>query len=62
MCKKIEGSCQTPLDINLVEYICEEGFDVGEDLNWQENLLSFQFGYQIKVTLLKYGNDMTGDC
>ncbi|XP_051556019.1 pappalysin-2-like [Myxocyprinus asiaticus] len=29
MCKKIEGSCQAPLDLNLVEYICDEGFDVG---------------------------------
>lgn len=61
MCKKIEGSCQAPLDINLVEYICEEGFDVGEDLNWHENSLARQFGYQIKVTLLKYGNDKSTD-
>uniref|UniRef100_A0A672KRG7 Pappalysin 2 n=1 Tax=Sinocyclocheilus grahami TaxID=75366 RepID=A0A672KRG7_SINGR len=29
MCKKIEGPCQPPLDLNLVEYSCEEGFDVG---------------------------------
>ncbi|KTF92531.1 hypothetical protein cypCar_00036778 [Cyprinus carpio] len=29
MCKKIEGSCQSPLDLNLVEYSCEDGFDVG---------------------------------
>uniref|UniRef100_A0A8C2IS31 Pappalysin 2 n=1 Tax=Cyprinus carpio TaxID=7962 RepID=A0A8C2IS31_CYPCA len=29
MCKKIEGSCQPPLDLNLVEYSCEDGFDVG---------------------------------
>ncbi|RXN20770.1 pappalysin-2 isoform X1 [Labeo rohita] len=28
MCK-IEGPCQPPLDLNLVEYSCEEGFDVG---------------------------------
>uniref|UniRef100_A0A673GA85 Pappalysin-2-like n=1 Tax=Sinocyclocheilus rhinocerous TaxID=307959 RepID=A0A673GA85_9TELE len=27
MCKKIEGPCQPPLDLNLVEYSCEEGFD-----------------------------------
>uniref|UniRef100_A0A673IPZ2 Pappalysin-2-like n=1 Tax=Sinocyclocheilus rhinocerous TaxID=307959 RepID=A0A673IPZ2_9TELE len=40
MCKKIEGPCQPPLDLNLVEYSCEDGFDVGEDLNWQDNLLS----------------------
>lgn len=33
MCKKIEGPCQPPLDLNLVEYSCEEGFDLGEDLN-----------------------------
>jgi len=32
MCKKIEGSCQAPVDNNLVEYICEEGFDIGKDL------------------------------
>uniref|UniRef100_A0A8C1L882 Pappalysin 2 n=1 Tax=Cyprinus carpio TaxID=7962 RepID=A0A8C1L882_CYPCA len=29
MCKKIDGPCQPPLDLNLVEYSCEEGFDVG---------------------------------
>ncbi|XP_016097486.1 pappalysin-2-like [Sinocyclocheilus grahami] len=29
MCKKIEGPCQPPLDLNLVEYSCEDGFDVG---------------------------------
>uniref|UniRef100_A0A8C1THT0 Pappalysin 2 n=1 Tax=Cyprinus carpio TaxID=7962 RepID=A0A8C1THT0_CYPCA len=27
MCKKIDGPCQPPLDLNLVEYSCEEGFD-----------------------------------
>lgn len=31
MCKKIEGSCQPPLDLNRVEYVCDEGFDVGKD-------------------------------
>ncbi|TRY60671.1 hypothetical protein DNTS_004265 [Danionella cerebrum] len=29
MCKKIEGSCQPPADDNLVEYICEEGYEIG---------------------------------
>uniref|UniRef100_A0A671Q4N9 Pappalysin-2-like n=1 Tax=Sinocyclocheilus anshuiensis TaxID=1608454 RepID=A0A671Q4N9_9TELE len=27
MCKKIEGPCQPPLDLNLVEYSCEDSFD-----------------------------------
>jgi len=47
MCKKIEGSCQAPVDNNLVEYICEEGFDVGKDL-------ARKFA---KVTFLNYGNE-----
>ncbi|XP_009296921.1 pappalysin-2 isoform X2 [Danio rerio] len=29
MCKKIVGSCQAPPEVNLVEYSCDEGFDVG---------------------------------
>ncbi|KAA0719365.1 Pappalysin-2 [Triplophysa tibetana] len=29
MCKTIVGSCQPPLDLNRVEYICDEGFDLG---------------------------------
>lgn len=33
MCKKIEGVCQTPPELNFVEYTCDEGYGVGEDLN-----------------------------
>ncbi|XP_030629408.1 pappalysin-2 [Chanos chanos] len=29
MCKKIEGSCQPPPELNLLEYLCEDGYDVG---------------------------------
>lgn len=33
MCKTMEGLCQVPLEINMVEYTCDEGYGVGEDLN-----------------------------
>ncbi|XP_067108655.1 pappalysin-2 [Osmerus mordax] len=29
MCRRIEGSCSTPPDLNSVEYGCDEGLDVG---------------------------------
>ena len=30
MCRRIEGSCSTPPDLNSVEYSCDEGLDVGK--------------------------------
>ncbi|XP_006634782.2 pappalysin-2 [Lepisosteus oculatus] len=29
MCGKLQGACAPPLDVNLVEYSCEEGYNVG---------------------------------
>ncbi|KAG7456967.1 hypothetical protein MATL_G00241530 [Megalops atlanticus] len=29
MCRRIEGACPPPPDVNLVEYTCEEGYNVG---------------------------------
>ncbi|KAG5285551.1 hypothetical protein AALO_G00004680 [Alosa alosa] len=29
MCKNIEGDCLPPADLNLVEYMCEDGYSIG---------------------------------
>ncbi|MBN3318689.1 PAPP2 protein, partial [Atractosteus spatula] len=29
MCRKLQGACAPPPDVNLVEYSCEEGYNVG---------------------------------
>uniref|UniRef100_A0A8C6TTY6 Pappalysin 2 n=1 Tax=Neogobius melanostomus TaxID=47308 RepID=A0A8C6TTY6_9GOBI len=31
MCSKLQGSCDPPLALNSVEYVCDKGVDVGKD-------------------------------
>lgn len=45
MCKTIVGACQPPLDLNRVEYICDEGFDLGKVLNAHEWFIPSKFFY-----------------
>lgn len=40
------GLCQVPLELNMVEYTCDEGYGIGEDLNMSaccHNMINYYY-------------------
>lgn len=50
------GLCQVPLELNMVEYTCDEGYGIGEDLNMQ--LFFKQHFSYILLSIITFNNSV----